>query len=353
MRLGNIVRNTATAGQAKNQAKNIEGNAMTLYRRQFLKLASAAAAGLAGPRLARADAYPSRSVRVIVPFTPGGPTDLFARLITPKLSEQMGQQFYIENVGGAGGNIGAARAAQAAPDGYTIFIDGANYVINPSLFHQVNYDPIKSFDPVTIAASSPAILVVNPSLPAKSVKELVDLIRANPNKYSYASPGTGTPPDLVGELFRLTLKLDVVHVPFKGGGEAITSALGGQTPISFGALAPAVPLVQSDKLRALAVTGANRSAALPDVPTMAEAGFPEIEGETWFTVVVPAGTPKDIITRLNREVAHVVAAPDIKQRFAVLGYEPMSITPEQATERFKADGAKWAKVIHDAGMEIH
>jgi tripartite-type tricarboxylate transporter receptor subunit TctC len=326
---------------------------MMLYRRHFLQLAGAAAAGLAGPRLARADdSYPSRSVRVIVPFTPGGPTDLFARLITAKLSEQMGQQFYIENVGGAGGNIGAARAAKAAPDGYTVFIDGANYVINPSLFHQVDYDPIKSFDPVTIAASSPAILAVHPSLPAHSVKELVDLIRANPNKYSYASPGTGTPPDLVGELFRLTLKLDVVHVPFKGGGEAITSALGGQTPISFGALAPAVPLVTSNKLRGLAVTGAKRSSALPDVPTMAEAGFPEIEGETWFTVVVPAGTPKPIITRLNREVAHAVAAADVKQRFAVLGYEPMSITPEETTARFKADGAKWAKVIHDAGMEI-
>ena len=325
---------------------------MPFHRRGILKLAASAVAMPAVSRLARAEAYPSRSVRVIVPFTPGGPTDLFARLITPKLSEQMGQQFYIENVGGAGGNIGAARAAQAAPDGYTIFIDGANYVINPSLFHQVNYDPLKSFDPVTIAASSPAILVVHPSLPAKSVKELVDLIRANPNKYSYASPGTGTPPDLVGELFRLTLKLDVVHVPFKGGGEAITSALGGQTPISFGALAPAVPMVKGGKLRALAVTGAKRSAALPEVPTMAEAGYPEIEGETWFTVLVPAGTPKDIIARLQREVARAVSAPDIKQRLDVLGYEPLNSTPDEATARFKADAAKWAKVIHDAGMEI-
>jgi len=325
---------------------------MTLYRRQFLGLAGAAAAGLAGARLAHAENYPSRSVRVIVPFTPGGPTDLFARLIAAKLSEQTGQQFYIENVGGAGGNIGAGRAAQAAPDGYTVFIDGANYVINPSLFHQVPYDPITSFDPITIAVTSPAILTVNPSLPANSVKELVDLINANPKKYSYASPGTGTPPDLVGELFRLTLKLDLVHVPFKGGGEAITSTLGGQTPISFGALAPAVPMVKGGKLRALAVTGAKRSAALPEVPTMAEAGYPEIEGETWFTVLVPAGTPKDIIARLQREVARAVSAPDIKQRLDVLGYEPLNSTPDEATARFKLDAAKWAKVIHDAGMEI-
>lgn len=325
---------------------------MTLRRREFLTLAGAAAAGVAAPRVACAETYPSHSVRVIVPFTPGGPTDLFARLLAAKLSEQMGQQFYIENVGGAGGNIGAGRAAQAAPDGYTIFIDGANYVINPSLFHQVPYDPFKSFDPVTIAVTSPAILTIHPSLPAHSVKELVDLIHANPKKYSYASPGTGTPPDLVGELFRITLKLDLVHVPFKGGGEAITSTLGGQTPISFGALAPAVPMVKADKLRALAVTGAKRTKALPDVPTFAEAGFPQIQGETWFTVLVPAGTPKAIVVRLHREVAHAVAAPDVQQRFAVLGYEPLSSTPEEATARFKADAIRWAKVIHDAGMEI-
>jgi tripartite-type tricarboxylate transporter receptor subunit TctC len=325
---------------------------MTLHRREFLTLAGAAAAGIAAPRAAGAETYPTRQVRVIVPFTPGGPTDVFARLITPKLSAQTGQQFYIENVGGAGGNIGAARAAKAAPDGYTLFVDGANFVINPSLFRQIDYDPIKSFDPITIAATSPAILCVHPSLPAKSVKELVDLINANPKKYSYASPGLGTPPDLVGELFRLTLKLDVVHVPFKGGGDAITSALGGQTPISFGSLAPAVPMVTAGKLRALAVTGDKRNSALPDVPTFGEAGYPQIQGDTWFTLVAPAGTPKDIIARLHREVAQLVATPEIKQRFGVLGYEPLVNTPEEATARFKADGERWAKVIHDAGMEI-
>jgi len=324
---------------------------MKLHRRQFLQLAGAAAAGLAAPRLARAESYPTHSVRVIVPFTPGGPTDLFARLIAPKLSEQMGQQFYIENVGGAGGNIGAARAAQAAPDGYTIFINGGNHVINPSLFREVPYDPIKSFDPVTIAVTSPVLLTVNPSVPANSVKELVEQIRTNPKKYSFATPATGTPPDLVGELFRLTLKLDLVHVPFKGGGEALTAVLGGQTPISFGAIAPAVPLVKGGKLRALAVTGKTRMTTLPDVPTMAEAGYPEIDGETWFTVVVPAGTPKDIIARLHEAVAKAVAQPDIKERLDLLGYLPVSTTPEEATAKFKSDAAKWAKVIHDAGMK--
>ena len=324
---------------------------MTLHRRNFFQLAGAAAASIAAPAVVRAQAYPTRSVRVIVPFTPGGPTDLFARLIAPKLSEQMGQQFYIENVGGAGGNIGAGRAAQAAPDGYTIFISGGNYVINPSLFREVPYDPIKSFDPVTIAVTSPVILTVNPAVEAHTVKELVDLINANPKKYSFATPAPGTPPDLVGELFRLALKLDLVRVPFKGGGEALTSVLGGQTPISFGAIAPAVPLVKAGKLRALAVTGKTRMHTLPDVPTMAEAGYAEIDGETWFTVVVPAGTPKDIIARLHAEVAKAVAAPDVKQRLDVLGYVPISTTPDEATARFKSDAAKWAKVIKDSGMK--
>jgi len=319
-------------------------------RRQVLRLAGAAAASLVVPRVASAQAYPERPVRVIVPFTPGGPTDLFARLIAPKLSEQLGQQFYIENVAGAGGNIGAGRAAQAAPDGYTLFVDGGNFVINPSLFHEVPYDPIKSFDPVTISVTSPVILTVNPAVPAHTVRELVALIDANPQKYSYASPSTGTPPDLVGELFRLSLKLDLVRVPFKGGGEAITAVLGGQTPISFGSIAPAVPMVSAGKLRALAVTGKARMPMLPDVPTMAEAGYADIDGESWFTVVVPARTPKDIIARLHAATAKAVAEPDVRQRLDALGYVPISCTPEEATATFKSDAARWAKVIRDAGM---
>ncbi len=325
---------------------------MSLDRRNFLHLAgAAAAAGVAAPTLALAQAWPTRAVRVIVPFTPGGPTDLFARLIAPKLADQLGQNFYIENVGGAGGNIGAGRAAQAAPDGYTIFIDGGNYVINPSLFPEVPYDPLKSFDPVTISVTSPVVLTVNPTVAARTVKELVDLINASPGKYSFATPATGTPPDLVGELFRLALKLDLVRVPFKGGGEALTSVLGGQTPISFGAIAPAIPLVKSGKLRAIAVTGKTRMSAIPDVPTFAEAGFPQIEGETWFNIVVPAGTPKDIIARLHAAAAKAITEPDVKQRLDVLGYVPLSSTPEEATERFKKDGATWAKVIKESGMK--
>jgi tripartite-type tricarboxylate transporter receptor subunit TctC len=324
---------------------------MTLPRRRFLRLAGAAAAGLAAPRIVRAQGYPTRSVRMIVPFLPGGPTDLFARLIAPKLSEQLGQQFYIENVGGAGGNIGAGRAAQAAPDGYTLLVDGANFVVNPALYATVPYDPFKSFDAVTMAVTSAVVLTVHPSVPAKTVNELIALIKAQPNKFSYASPGTGTPPQLVGELFRITLGLDLVHVPFKGGGEAITSALGGQTPVSFGSLAPAVPLVKDGRLRALAVASNARSSVLPDVPTMAEAGYPEIEGESWFALVVPAGTPQEIIGSLNREIARAVAAPDVTQRLGVLGYAAVSSSPEDCTAKFKAEAAKWTKVIRVSGTK--
>jgi tripartite-type tricarboxylate transporter receptor subunit TctC len=321
---------------------------MTLNRRHFVQVA---AAGLAAPRLARAETYPARAVRMIVPFLPGGPTDLFARLIAPKLAEQMGAQFYIENVGGAGGNIGAGRAAQAAPDGYTLLVDGANLVVNPALYSAVPYDPFKSFDPVIMAVTSQVILAVHPSFPPQTVKELVDLIRANPNKYSYASPGTGTPPELVAELFRLTLNLDLVHVPYKGGGEAIASTLANQTPMSFGALAPAVPLVQSGALRGLAVASKTRSRVLPEVPTMAEAGFPEIEGESWFAVVAPAGTPKEIIAKLNREIAKAVAAPDVRQRLGVLGYEAVATSTEDCAARFLGEADKWTKVIRASGIK--
>ncbi len=327
---------------------------MIRTRREFLRLTSAAAiGGLFGTLSYPAAAldYPTRPVRVIVPFAPGGPTDVFARLLAQQLSEQMKVQFYVENLAGAGGNIGTGRAAEAMADGYTLLVDGANLVVNPELYRQVPYDPIKDFAPITIAVVSPVILTVHPSLPVHSVKELVELIKANPAKYSYASPGVGTPPHLVGELFRLTLKLDLVHVPFNGGGPAIGSAVAGHTPISFGAMAPAVPLVKAGTLRALAVSTKTRSQALPEVATMAEQGYPEIEGETWFTLVAPARTPKDIIALLYRETSKAVAAPVVKERLASLGYEPVGSTPEECDTQFKTEMAKWTRVIHDAGIK--
>ncbi len=320
-------------------------------RRQFLRLAAGAAALVAVPRVGTAQAYPARPVRVIVPFAPAGPTDVFARLMAQKLSEQLGAQFYVENIAGAGGNIGAGRAAQSSPDGYTLLVNGANHVVNPALYQRVPYDPTKDFDPVTLAVTAPAVLTVNPTLPVDTVRDLVALIRAHPGKYSYASPGVGTPPHLVGELFRLSLGLDLVHVPFNGGGPAIASAVAGHTPISFGSMAPAVPLVKDGKLRALAVSSKTRSHALPDVSTMTEAGYPDVAGESWFAVVAPAGTSKDIIALLQREIAQAIVAPDMKERLATLGYEPVASTPEECAAQFRTEIAKWGKVIGEAGIK--
>src|SRR5262245_55548517 len=325
---------------------------MTFRRRRFLHLATtAAAAAVLAPRTSGAQAYPVRPVHVIVPFAPAGPTDIFARLMAQKLSEQTGAQFYVDNIAGAGGNIGTGRAAQSPPDGYTILVNGANFVVNPALYPHVPYDPTRDFDPVTIAVAAPAVLTVNPTLPVQTVKELVALIKAHPGKYSFASPGTGTPPHLVGELFRVSLGLDLVHVPYNGGGPAIGSTLAGHTPISFGSTAPAVPLVKEGKLLALAVSSKKRSPALPDVPTMTEAGYPEVSGESWFAVLVPVRTPKEIIVFLQREIAQAIAVPDIKERLTALGYEPVASTPEESAAQFRAEIAKWGKVIGEAGIK--
>jgi tripartite-type tricarboxylate transporter receptor subunit TctC len=322
---------------------------MKLPRRQFLHLAGCAAALPAVSRIAWAQSYPTRPVKIIVAFAAGGPTDLFARVIAQKLQEQTGK--YIENVGGAGGNTGTARAAQSAPDGYTILVTGGNITNNPYLYNHVPYDPLKDFDAITLGGSTPVVLTVNPSVLAHTVKELVALIRANSGKYSYASPGTGTPPQLVGALFQHSLSLDLVHVPFGGGGPAVGSTVAGHTPISFGAMAPAVQLIKESKLRALAVTGKTRSPTLPEIPTMAEAGFPEVEGSTWTAVVVPAGTPKSIVAQLHRMIVGSLAIPDVKQSLAAIAYEPIGNSPEECTEFFRAEMAKWSKVIKDAGIK--
>jgi tripartite-type tricarboxylate transporter receptor subunit TctC len=326
-------------------------SAVTALSRGFLQVASIIAAGcLIIPGLSAQQSYPLHPVRIIVPFAPGGPTDVFARLMAQKLSEQVGTQFYVENIVGAGGNIGTGRAAQSTPDGYTVLVNGANQVVNPALYAQLPYDPIRDFDCVTHAVTSPAVLTVHPSLPVHTVKELVELIRAHPGKYSYASPGAGTPPHLVGELFRLSLRLDLVHVPFNGGGPAIASALAGHTPISFGSMAPAVPLVRDGKLRALAVSTKTRSPALPDTPTMVEAGYPDVEGESWFVVAVPAGTPAGIIALLHRDIGTIMLLADTKKRLAALGYEPLVNTPAQCAALLKSEMARWGKVIRDAGI---
>jgi tripartite-type tricarboxylate transporter receptor subunit TctC len=314
----------------------------------FCLFAASLAGG--GTDTAAAETWPARPVKLIVGFAPGGPTDLFARLIGQKLSEQTGKNFFIENVHGAGGNIGTGRAAQSPPNGYTVLVTGGNITNNPYLFDHVPFDPIKDFDAVTLAAATPVVLAVNPAVPAQSVKELVALIRATPGKFSYASPGTGTPPQLVGALFQHSLDLDLVHVPFEGGGNAVVATVAGHTPISFGAMAPAVPLIKDGKLRALAVTSKQRSPTLPDIPTMAEAGFSEVEGTTWTAVVVPAGTPKDIIAELHRLIVASLAQPDVREKLAAIAYVPIGSTPEDCAAFFKSEMAKWGPIIKAAGL---
>jgi tripartite-type tricarboxylate transporter receptor subunit TctC len=321
------------------------------HRRHVLHLAAGAAALPAVSRVARAQSYPERPVRVIVPYAPGGPTDVFGRLIAQKLSEQLGRQFFVENIGGAGGNIGMGRAARADRDGHTVVIVATPLVINPSLYDTVPFDPIKDFDPVTLAVSTTTVLTAHPSVPAQTARDLVALIRANPGKYSFGSPGTGTPSHLLGELFRLSLNLDLVHVPFNSGGLAIGSNLAGHTPLCFGTPPPALPHLKDGKLRALAVTSKARVPTLLDVPTMSEAGYPDVEGVSWFAVAVPGGTPKEIVALLNREIVKIMALPEIKERLATLGFDPIASSPEEFGARIRADSEKWRKVIQAANIK--
>jgi tripartite-type tricarboxylate transporter receptor subunit TctC len=317
-------------------------------RRQFLRLAGAGL--LARATRARADAYPSHSVRVIVPFAPSGPSDLLARVIMQQLSDRLGQQFYIENISGAGANIGTAEAAKAAPDGYTILIVTPSFAINPTLYVKAPYEP-KQFDPISIVVTSPTGITVHPSVPAKTMKELVEVIKANPGKYSYAHPGVGTPPHLVGEMIRLKLGLDIVSIPFGGGGPAIVSTLGNHTPITIGGVTPAVPYIKDGKLRAIALASSQHLETLPDVPTMAEAGYPGIEGDVWIAALTPTGTPRDIVDKLNREIVAITKIPDIRRRLIELGDVPIGSSPDDARALINDEITKWANVIRDANIK--
>jgi tripartite-type tricarboxylate transporter receptor subunit TctC len=324
---------------------------MNLPRRQFLCLSASAAAFVVAAGTARAQAYPTRPVRVIVPFAPGGPADVLARLLAQNLSQSLGQQFFVENQAGAGGNPGMSTGARAVADGYTITIVGTSYVVNPSLYQTIPYDPRKDFAPVTLAAISPNVLVVNPSIPATNVKELIAFLKANPGKYSFAHAGVGTTPQLSGEMFKHSQHLDIVSVPFGGSAPAIQSALAGHTPIAFAVLPPAVPLVKAGKLRALAVTTPKRSLALPDVPTLAESGLPNQESDTILGVLVPAGTPQSIIALLYREIGKAMAKPEVAEKLATLGFDPVVSTPDEFAARIQVDIPKWAKVIAEANIK--
>ncbi|MFL5097738.1 MAG: Bug family tripartite tricarboxylate transporter substrate binding protein [Xanthobacteraceae bacterium] len=322
---------------------------MSLLRRQLLQLAAGVVASPAVSLLAHAQAYPSRSVRVIVPVGPGGQNDTIVRLVAQKLSENLGQSYYVENQGGGSGNIGMGAAARAPADGYTILAAGGNFVINPSLYAKIPYDPVADFTPVTMLCSSPHVLAVHPSVPAVSVKELVALAQADPGKLSYASAGRGTPAHLAGELFRLAFGVDVTHVPFSGGGQAITSTIGGHTSMAVSAVPTAAPYIRGGNVRALAVMSATRTSVLPGVPTMAEAGRP-LEADIVTGLLVRAGTPREIVELLHREVVRVMAAPEVRERLVTLGFEPVAGSPEEFAAWIRNEIAKWANVIRDANI---
>jgi tripartite-type tricarboxylate transporter receptor subunit TctC len=305
-----------------------------------------APSGFAGP------AYPTKPVRIIVPFPVGGGTDILARLIAQKLTERLGQQFFVHNIGGAGGSRGTGQAAKAVADGYTLLFAFSSFVVNPSLLKEVPYDAIKDFAPVTLAATTTTVLITHPSISAKSIDELAAYIRANPDKGTYASGGIGTQAHLVGEQLRLALEINFVHVPFGGAGPSVQSVAAGHTPIGFTSMAAALPLVKGGKLKALAVTSSQRSKSLPDVQTLAEAGHPNVLGDSWVGLLVPSGVPKDIVTMLHQHVAEIIGQPETNERLVVLGYEPVANTPEKFAADIKGEIETWAKVIRAADVKV-
>jgi tripartite-type tricarboxylate transporter receptor subunit TctC len=296
--------------------------------------------------------YPSRQVRIIVPYPAGGPTDVMARLVAQHLSESLGQNFFVENLSGASGVVGTGTAANSPGDGYTLLFVTNDFAVAPTVSSKVPYDAVKSFAPVTIAAASPQVVVAHPSLPAKTMQELIALAKANPGKYNYAALGVGFGQLSSERLFRLGLNLDMVRVPFPGAAPIITSTLAGHTPIAFLGLPPATPHIKEGTLRALAVTSTKRSPIFPDVPTIAESGVPDQESELIIGVVAPAATPKPIVDFLQQQIARVIALPDVKEKLDVLGFTPVASAPEAYAAQIKGDIETWSKVVREANIKV-
>jgi tripartite-type tricarboxylate transporter receptor subunit TctC len=316
------------------------------------------AALLLVPGLSRAQqaagSYPSRQVRIVVPYPAGGPTDLIARILAQKLGERLGKSFYVENIAGASGAVGAGQVAQAAPDGHTLLVVTNDFAVASVTNSNLPYDPIKNFTPVTIVASSPQVVAVNPSFPAKTMKELIDALSATPDKYSYASLGIGFGQLSAERLFKLGLKLDrVVRVPFNGAAPAVNSTLAGDTQVIFLGLPPVAPHLKSDKLRAIAVTSRARSEQFPDVPTLQEAGVPNQESDLLVGLVAPAGTPASIVTTLHDQIGEIVRLPDVKSTLDTVSFHPVASSPAEYAAQIKDDIAVWGKVMKDANIPVN
>jgi tripartite-type tricarboxylate transporter receptor subunit TctC len=296
--------------------------------------------------------YPAKTVRIVVGFSPGGSTDVTARILAQKMSESWRQQVIVENRPGAGGNIGAEAVAKAPPDGYTLLLATTGIMaINHRLYRTLPYDALRDFAPITQIGSLPLILIVHPALPVRSVKELVALAKAKPGQLSYASSGVGGATHMTAEVFRMLAGVDIVHIPYKGSGQAMADLIGGQVPLAFDQITSSLPHVESGKLRALAVTSGKRFASVPQLPTMAEAGVPGYEAVSWNGLAAPAATPADVLMRIQAEVARVVQLPDVKERFFRDGIEPVASTPERFAAHIRAERAKWEKVVAAAGIQ--
>jgi tripartite-type tricarboxylate transporter receptor subunit TctC len=301
------------------------------------------------PAAAQSD-YPTKSVRVIVPFAPGGVVDVMARLLMQSLSERLGKYFYVDNMGGAGGNIGTRYVALAPKDGYTLLVTSSSFVVNPSIHANAGYDPRKDFSSITIAAASPNVFVVNPSQPITTLQQLIDAVRKDPDKFSYAHSGVGTLPHLSGELFKQTAKLNLVAVPFTGAGPALQAIAGGQIPAGVLAFPASVSYIKSGALRGLAVTSEKRLAALADLPTVGEAGHPDLVAETLIFIAAPAGTPEAITNRLSAELKAIIKSPSIREKFDLYGFTPLATAPQESAARVSQELERWKKVV--AGAQL-
>ncbi len=326
------------------------------HLRRYMLMAGLAVASLAGlaPGLAMAQSdYPTRPVTLVVPFPAGGSTDLVARVIAQKMTNGLGQQVLVENRGGAGGNLGSATVAKSDPDGYTILMGTvATHALNPAIYKKMPFDPVADFAPISLLVTVPNVLVVNPDLPVKTVQELIALAKEKPGELSYASSGNGTPLHLSGELFKSMAGIDIVHIPYKGAGPALTDLLGNHVSIMFDNLPSSTGYIKEGRLRGLAVTTAERAASMPELPTMAESGLPGYETYTWNALFTPAGTPPAVIERLNAEAVKAVQDPEVKAKLAEFGATAVGSTPDELAAHVQAELAKWAPVVKASGAQI-
>ena len=305
------------------------------------------------PGMSGAQSYPSRSIRFVVPFAPGGGNDILGRIVAQKLHENLGVPVVVDNRGGAGGTIGTDIVSKSPPDGYTLLINNVSLAVNVTLYSKLPYDTLKDLEPVSLAGRQPNILVVHPTLPVKSVKELLALARAKPGQLAFASGGIGSSSHLSAELLKYMTKIDLVHVPYKGMGPALIDLVSGQTQLAMATMASALPHIRNKRMRPLAVSTGKRVAVVPEVPTMMEAGVKDFEYSTWYGVLVPAGTPQVVITRLNAELVKALAMPDVKERFGAQGVEPDATSAQEFKTFLNAEVKRWAPVIKASGMKVN